>query len=63
MNPKMIRKKPHSLSITSCRRIDSGGWKLQLSKSDWDKSQRLKVFGRLYFDKQFIYLFIWMVVV
>ena len=59
----MIRKKPHSLSITSCRRIDGGGWKLQLSKSDWDKSQRLKVFGRLYFDKQFIYLFIWMVVV
>lgn len=34
------------------------GWKLQLSKSDWDKSQRLKVFGRLYFDIQFIFIYL-----
>ena len=61
--PRWNEKKPLSVSITSGRRIDCGGWKLQLSKSDWDKSQRLKVFGRLYFDIQFIYLFIWMVVV
>ena len=57
--PRWNEKKPLSVSITSGRRIDCGGWKLQLSKSDWDKSQRLKVFGRLYFDIQFIYLFEW----
>ena len=59
--PRWNEKKPVSVSITSGRRIDCGGWKLQLSKSDWDKSQRLKVFGRLYWHT--IYLFIWMVVV
>ena len=52
-----MKKKPLSVSITSGRRIDCGGWKQQLSKSDWDKSQRLKVFGRLYFAYNlFIYL-------
>ena len=38
--------------------LDCGGWKLQLRKSDWDKSQRLKVFGRLYFDIQFIFIYL-----